>query len=104
MAPQVLSVFDRTGNALRPGADPFFSFDARRAGGRPPIPSSVAREVRRRDGDQCFYCRATEGQMHLDHVMPWSRGGEHTADNLVIACRACNLAKGARTIDEWMVI
>ena len=36
----------------------------------------------------------------LDHVMPRHRGGQHTWDNVVAACRACNHRKGGRTLAE----
>jgi 5-methylcytosine-specific restriction endonuclease McrA len=34
--------------------------------------------------------------MHGDHIVPWSRGGHTTADNLQMLCRDCNLKKGAQ--------
>jgi hypothetical protein len=36
----------------------------------------------------------------LDHVVPRHRGGRHTWDNLVSACRTCNHRKGGRTPEE----
>jgi ribosomal protein L31E len=54
-----------------------------------------------RDGDRCTYCSKSEGPFHLDHIWPVSRGGETTVDNLVVACRACNLSKAGRTFIEW---
>jgi 5-methylcytosine-specific restriction endonuclease McrA len=38
--------------------------------------------------------------MTIDHVIPRHRGGEHTWENLVTACPACNLKKGGRTLNE----
>jgi len=55
-----------------------------------------------RDGCVCRYCGYDEGPFHLDHVIPWSRGGKDTADNLVVACAACNLSKGDKTPEEWL--
>lgn len=59
-------------------------------------------QVRRRDGDCCRYCgKAVKWQDRkspaggvLDHVRPDLAAG---ADNLVVACRACNTRKGKRT-------
>ena len=49
------------------------------------------RAVFARDGYQCQYCgREAES---LDHVIPRSRGGSHTWDNVVAACRRCNTRK-----------
>jgi 5-methylcytosine-specific restriction endonuclease McrA len=37
--------------------------------------------------------RKGPGRMHLDHVVPWSQGGTHSVENLVVSCAKCNLAK-----------
>lgn len=54
-------------------------------------------------GNRCIYCGATDLPLTLDHVVPRSRGGPDTIDNLVPACLPCNCAKGARTPSEWGV-
>ena len=46
-----------------------------------------------RDRFQCQYCGARE-DLTFDHVVPRSRGGRTTWDNVVTACAACNLSKG----------
>ena len=69
-------------------------------GVRTTIPLEVKRAIFERDGGACTYCGSTES-IALDHVMPWSRGGDDTADNLVLACRSCNSQKGAKTPEEW---
>lgn len=48
---------------------------------------------------RCAYCGTTE-ELTTDHVMPKSRGGTNDPDNLVLACRDCNMKKGARTPAE----
>jgi len=55
-----------------------------------------------RDGHQCQYCtrRPPVRDLNIDHVIPRSRGGQDSWENLVTACRACNLRKGWRTPDE----
>ena len=51
-----------------------------------------------RDRHRCQYCGAAAE--NLDHVHPRSRGGDHTWENVVAACRPCNTRKGDRTPDE----
>src|SRR5438034_7782870 len=64
---------------------------------RVPYQSRVAlnrRAVFARDGHRCQYCGATAE--NIDHVVPRSRGGTHTWDNVVAACRRCNSRKENR--------
>ncbi len=60
------------------------------------------RGVIARDRETCQYCGEQPGRVHLtvDHVMPRSRGGLTTWDNVTTACRECNHRKGGRTPDE----
>lgn len=51
-----------------------------------------------RDGGRCVYCGANATS--LDHVVPKSRGGPHTWDNVVSACARCNHVKADRGIAE----
>ena len=48
----------------------------------------------------CAYCGAQCG-LSLDHLIPVSKGGPDTGDNVVWACRSCNSSKGARDLLEW---
>lgn len=73
----------------------------RKASTRPAIPMATRQEVFERDKYTCVYCGEHESSMHIDHVKPWSKGGTHDIDNLVLACVDCNLSKGAKTIEEW---
>lgn len=47
----------------------------------------------------CAYC-GKPGKMTMDHVVPLSRGGTHTASNVVPACRSCNCRKHDRLLSE----
>mgnify|MGYP006099071239 CR=1 FL=1 len=51
-----------------------------------------------RDGNRCQFCgnRFPTADLSIDHVLPQSRGGAHTWENLVCACIACNSRKGNR--------
>lgn len=51
-----------------------------------------------RDGGRCVYCGAAATS--LDHVVPKSRGGPHSWDNVVSACGRCNHLKADRGIAE----
>jgi 5-methylcytosine-specific restriction endonuclease McrA len=55
-----------------------------------------------RDAYTCQYCGATPGRHNLtvDHVLPRSRGGQHSWHNLVTACNNCNQKKGSLTPEE----
>lgn len=69
------------------------------------VPQALAlsrRNVLLRDGHVCAYCGSAEpGQpLTIDHVVPRSRGGRNTWDNVVAACGPCNRRKGDRTPDE----
>lgn len=66
------------------------------------IPAAIRELVWQRDGEVCTYCGSTSGPFHLDHIQPWSRGGQHSPDNLCVACMGCNLAKADRTVEEWL--
>lgn len=52
-----------------------------------------------RDEFSCQYCGASS-ELTFDHVVPRSRGGRTSWDNVVAACSACNLRKGARVPSE----
>jgi 5-methylcytosine-specific restriction endonuclease McrA len=54
----------------------------------------TARQLAAILGSPCFYCGGRA--QHIDHFVPLSRGGSHDLDNLVAACAACNLSKGAK--------
>jgi 5-methylcytosine-specific restriction endonuclease McrA len=56
------------------------------------------RAVFARDGHTCQYCG--EAAENIDHVVPRSRGGTHTWDNVVAACRPCNARKEDRLPHE----
>jgi 5-methylcytosine-specific restriction endonuclease McrA len=55
-----------------------------------------------RDGNHCQYCGKSfpTSELSLDHIMPRSRGGDTSWENVVCACVACNVRKGGRTPQE----
>jgi 5-methylcytosine-specific restriction endonuclease McrA len=60
------------------------------------------RNVFARDANVCQYCGRNfpTSELSLDHVVPRSRGGVTSWENIVCACVACNVRKGGRTPQE----
>jgi 5-methylcytosine-specific restriction endonuclease McrA len=67
------------------------------------IPLNLRRRVIERDGLYCVYCDEDlrDAEIHMDHVIPESQGGETSYNNLQVTCRKCNLAKGTLSEDEF---
>ncbi|WP_243997837.1 HNH endonuclease [Methylobacterium sp. E-005] len=63
---------------------------------------AIKNAVIERDGLVCAYCGDFNGPFEIDHVVPYSRGGENEPNNLCVACKPCNRSKGARTPEEWL--
>ncbi len=68
----------------------------------PVVLAPTRRSVALRDNFTCQYCGATPGRglLTLDHIVPRSRGGVTSWENVVAACRSCNMHKGDRTPEE----
>lgn len=73
-----------------------------------PVPRSVSLALRYRvllrDKFRCVVCGASPAkngtvELHVDHIYPWSRGGQNTEQNLRTLCFKCNLGKGAKVED-----
>lgn len=65
-----------------------------------PVVKMTRKEVLLRDDHTCQYCGKRGHDLTLDHVIPRHRGGEHTWENVVAACKVCNHRKGGRTVKE----
>jgi hypothetical protein len=64
---------------------------------RAPIPEHVRIDVLDRHGMTCWLCSlpiADRRDLHMDHVIPWSKGGSDDADNLRPAHAKCNVSRG----------
>ena len=58
--------------------------------------------VMKRDNFKCCKCGSSPAtdqtvELHIDHIMPWSKGGETVLDNLQTLCSKCNLGKSNST-------
>ena len=54
-----------------------------------------------RDRYTCQYCGKVTNSPHCDHVIPQSKGGDKSPENLVTACPHCNCSKCDHTPEEW---
>lgn len=50
---------------------------------------------------KCFYCHIELDNPERDHMIPITRGGKTTADNVVPTCHSCNCRKNNRTVEEY---
>lgn len=67
------------------------------------VPASVRVRVLDRNNFRCVFCGrspATEAgiKLHIDHKIPFSKGGQTTIDNLQTLCQDCNLGKSDKAI------
>jgi hypothetical protein len=71
--------------------------------------------LRKRHGDNCVFCgvvllfeRQAKGHYHpqrasMEHMLPLARGGEHSWENVRLACLGCNLSKNQKTAEEFLI-
>jgi 5-methylcytosine-specific restriction endonuclease McrA len=54
----------------------------------------------------CPYClrKMQWNELSFDHMMPSSRGGANSSDNLVLCCNVCNRQKGNLTVEEYKAL
>ena len=50
----------------------------------------------------CAYCGVVDQPLQRDCVLPISRGGSYTLENVVPACAACNQSKGNDEVTSWL--
>ena len=64
------------------------------------------RRIIKRDNSTCYMCGRKLGysEIVIDHVVPISRGGSHSEDNMKVACPSCNSRKGNKLLAEceWL--
>ena len=63
------------------------------------VPPVNRREVLKRDEHSCQYC-GSKRNLTLDRVLPMSKGGQHTWENVVVACLPCNSKKGLQILQH----
>ena len=52
-------------------------------------------------GGKCPNCDTTDGPWHIDHIIPLSLGGSHSANNVQVLCARCNLSKSNKNPNDW---
>lgn len=69
--------------------------------------------LKKRHGTKCYYCskemdfnkgvgrKFNNDMATIEHLIPLARGGEHTFTNTVLACRFCNISRGAKSQEEF---
>ena len=62
------------------------------------VPENIRQETFGRDGNRCLRCGTTEN-LSLDHIIPLSKGGDNSINNLQTLCKRCNSSKGGATKD-----
>ncbi|MDD1039372.1 HNH endonuclease [Pseudomonas sp. TNT2022 ID609] len=73
---------------------------SRRRSNKKPIPQGVRTLVFERDGWACLRCGCSkQHRLRADHVVPESKGGLATLENLQTLCMSCNSWKGVKTVD-----
>jgi 5-methylcytosine-specific restriction endonuclease McrA len=55
--------------------------------------------IYQRDDHTCQYC-GSQKRLTIDHVVPKSRGGQDTWENMVVACSSCNTKKGNTLLEQ----
>lgn len=52
---------------------------------------------------ECAYCGKSNEGLTADHLVPRSKGGENSVDNIVPACKGCNEAKADKEWREFLM-
>lgn len=77
---------------------------ARRKGAEGNFTPDDVRRIIDEQGGQCVYCNAdVTAERHVDHKTPIVRGGTNWPSNLQVLCPNCNLRKGAKTHEEFLI-
>ena len=64
-----------------------------------PLSNTIRDRIKTRDGMKCNYCGEIHG-LEIDHIIPVSKGGNSTDDNLQVLCKSCNLLKFNHIVNQ----
>ena len=65
---------------------------------------AFVKKIRSMDFATCYFCEKlvpTKG-IHFDHIVPLTKGGQHSIENLCVSCPSCNHSKYNHTISSWI--
>ena len=95
-----LNIDPRLERRARRRAARTYTRDARRRLKQGQLGRFSREQVIERDRKTCYMCGkvCARSEIHLDHVIPLSKGGDHTLENIKVSCADCNLRKGNGTI------
>jgi len=66
-----------------------------------PLTADEWAEILREHDHHCRYC-GKKAKLTIDHVIPLTKGGEHSQDNVVPACQSCNSKKRDKL--DWLIV
>lgn len=97
---QALEAFVRWAESAPGDLIPLETGHIRRQTSRDPN-SALRWRVANRDGFRCLHCGKSPARdlgitLHIDHIVPWSKGGETVLQNLQTLCSECNIGKGTQ--------
>ena len=63
-------------------------------------------KILERDGYVCHICggNVPPEELHFDHIIPLSRGGVHSEENIAVSHAVCNMRKSNKTLDEYLML
>lgn len=64
-----------------------------------PLSNTIRQAIKKRDGEKCNYCGSTH-ELEIDHIIPISKGGNSTEDNLQVLCKHCNILKFNHLVNQ----
>jgi len=84
-----------------PSAEKNKTAKRRKATGK--LPKGIIKNLLAKQNNRCACCGVVfEGLYHLDHIVPISRGGKNTEDNVQLLLPKCNLQKYTMTFEEFL--
>lgn len=66
------------------------------------FPIALWRQLTKWFGDWCPYCGESNKKLTVDHVVPISKGGTNSIENLIPCCGSCNSSKGNKSMEDWI--